>query len=55
MECQSLGLISDDESEGQTTKKVMAFTRKYESGSESSNEEIIDEELAETYKPLYNK
>lgn len=40
---------SDDENEGETTNKVMSFTKKYDYGSESSNEEITIEELAKTY------
>lgn len=34
----------DDESEEETTNKMVAFTGKYEFGSESSDEEITDEE-----------
>lgn len=35
----------DDESEGEITIKVMAFTGKYESCNESSDEDISEEEL----------
>lgn len=33
----------------------MDFSRKYEYGSQCSDEEITDEELAETYKLLYKQ
>lgn len=46
---------SNDESEEEIDNIVMAFTGKFEHGSESSDEEIIDEELAKTYKILYNQ
>jgi hypothetical protein len=39
---------SDEESEGETTNKVMTFTGKYETNSESSDEDIFDEELVAT-------
>lgn len=38
---------SDDESEKETTNRVMYFTKKYEFGSESSDEDIYDKELVE--------
>lgn len=38
---------SDDESKGEIANKVMNFIRKYESGSESSDEDIPNEELVE--------
>lgn len=41
---------SEYESEEETTNRVIAFTEKYESGSESS-----DKELDATYKLLYIK
>lgn len=46
---------SDDESEEQITNKMMTFIGKCESGTEYSHEEITNEELAETYKFLYNQ
>lgn len=45
----------DDESEEQITNKMMTFIGKSESGTEYSHEEITNEELAETYKFLYNQ
>lgn len=46
---------SEYESEEDTTNKVMNFTGKYEFDSESSDEDISGEELAEMYKLLYIK
>lgn len=43
---------SKDESEGEIDNKLMAFTRKYDSYNESSDEEMLAEELAETYRDL---
>lgn len=43
---------SDDESEGEISNKLMAFTRKYESDSESSDQDISEEELVATYRLL---
>lgn len=40
---------SDDENEEETTNKMMAFTRKYDYGSDSSDKDISKEELAEIY------
>lgn len=45
----------DDESEKETTIKVMNFTRKYDFGSESSDEEITYEKLTETYILVYTQ
>lgn len=44
---------SNDESEGETTNKVMAFPEKYE--SDSSDEEMTIEELVETFRLLHTK
>lgn len=41
---------SDDESEGEITNSVMAFTVKYDSYSESSDEDILEEGIDETYR-----
>lgn len=46
---------SNDESEEETANKVMAFIGKYKFTSESSNEEINDEELAFKRKLLYTQ
>lgn len=43
---------SDDESEGEIANKVMTSTGKYDSCSESSDEEMSVEELAEKYREL---
>lgn len=43
----------DDESEGETANKVMAFIGKYE--SDSSDEEMNEQELAETFILLHTK
>ena len=45
----------EDESEEEITNRVMTFTIKYEFDSESSDEDISDQELTETYKLLYTK
>lgn len=45
----------DDKSEEKTDNKLITFTEKYEFGSESSDEEITDEELVERYKHLYSQ
>lgn len=45
----------EDESKEETTNKVMSFIGKFESGNDSSDEDITDEELVETYKPLYSQ
>lgn len=41
---------SDDENEGETTNKVMVFTRKDDSGSNYDDAEIINKELTEHSK-----
>lgn len=45
----------DCEIEGETVNKVMTFTRKYDSCNESSDEEMLTEELAETYREALTK
>jgi len=45
----------EGECEDEKTNLVMDFTGKCESCNESSDEDISDEELAETYKLLYIK
>lgn len=45
----------DDEAEGETTNKVMDFIGKYESGGDSGDEDMIEEELAATFKLLHSK
>lgn len=46
---------SDNESEGEYVNIVMAYSRKYKAKSESSNEDMMNEELASTYRLLLNK
>lgn len=46
---------SNDESEEETTKKIMAFTRKYESEEDYSDEEMTGEELTARFRLLHNK
>jgi hypothetical protein len=46
---------SDEKNKGETTNKVIAFTDKYETSSNTSNEDLIDEELAEPYRILVTK
>lgn len=47
---------SDDESDDdEVSNRVQAFTTRYESGEDSSDDEISEEEVAETYKLLYVK
>lgn len=46
---------SEDEGEEETTNSAMAFTGKCEFDSESSDEDIFDEEIVETCKRLYIK
>lgn len=43
---------SNDESEGETTNRLMVFTRKYEPEGESSDEDMSDEKLFVTYRLL---
>lgn len=53
---QKRGLSStwlDPDSESETANSVMAFTRKFESKSVSSDEDMTDEELVATYMLLY--
>lgn len=42
----------DDESEGEVDDKVLVFIGKYDSCSESSEEEMLVEELVETYREI---
>lgn len=46
---------SDDECEEETTNKVMAFNGKYESEEDSSDEDMIKEELVAIFRLLHNK
>ena len=46
---------SDDDSEDVTANVVMALTVKNDVESDSSYEEMSEEELAETYKLMYTK
>jgi hypothetical protein len=39
----------------ETTNNVIAFTGKYETSSNTINEDLIDEELAEPYRMLVTK
>lgn len=45
----------DDESEEESANKVIAFTRKYESGEESSDEDMSEEKLVATFRFLHAK
>lgn len=45
----------DDEREGEITNKIMTLIGKYKYGSESSDEDISEEELVATYRLLYAK
>jgi hypothetical protein len=46
---------SDDESEGEITNKVTAFTGKYETSSDTSDEDLTVEEMVEAYRLLLTK
>ncbi|MCI65307.1 hypothetical protein A2U01_0086565, partial [Trifolium medium] len=46
---------SERECDDKTAKRVMAFMGKYDSDSESSDEDVSDGDIAETYKLLYTK
>lgn len=46
---------SDDESERETTNRVMDFNGKHVPECESSDDNVYDKELASTYKLIYTK
>lgn len=46
---------SDDESNGEISSKLMAFTRKYEYEEEFSDEDMYEEDLVETFILMHTR